>query len=238
MVNIPKAGRPVLEPLAVDFSSRVFSRVVVLAFAAILTTGRRTIANVLRTVQSLAAGSASTYHRVLSRRRWAEWQLARALATLVLQSCVPSGVVACCGDDTVDEHRGKKVYGKGCHRDAVRSAHSHTAFRWGHKWIVLCILVKLPFSTRTWALVVLLYLQLPQRKRRTLVHWSGKNNVTFSTRSVPYAAGCGSNGLLKTTAITSPLQNYPPKHNSSCSTPWHKLPDSSIWAKVELRKRS
>jgi hypothetical protein len=49
MVSIPKAGRPVLEPLAVGFSSRVFSRVVVLVFAAILTTGRRTIANVLRT---------------------------------------------------------------------------------------------------------------------------------------------------------------------------------------------
>ena len=45
-----------------------------------------------------------------------------------------------CGDDTVDEHRGKKVYGKGCHRDAVRSPHSFTAYRWGHKWVVLAIL--------------------------------------------------------------------------------------------------
>jgi hypothetical protein len=55
MVNKPKAGRPVLKPLAVGFSSRVFSRVVVLALAAILTTGRRTIAIVLRTMQSRAA---------------------------------------------------------------------------------------------------------------------------------------------------------------------------------------
>jgi len=167
MVSIPKAGRPVLEPLTVGFSSRVFSRVVMLAFAAILTTGRRTIANVLRTVQSLAPGSASTYHRILSRRRWAQWQLARALATLVLETCMPSGVVACCGDDTVDEHRGKKVYGKGCHRDAVRSTHSHTTFRWGHKWVVLCILVKLPFSTRPWALPVLVALYHPKEWNRT-----------------------------------------------------------------------
>lgn len=162
MASIPKSARRVMEPLAVGFSERVFSRVVVLSFAAILTTGRRTISNVLRTVQSLAPGSASTYHRVLSRRRWAPWRLARALATLVLRTCVPRGVVACCGDDTVDEHRGKNVYGKGCHRDAVRSTHTHTAFRWGHKWVVLCILVKMPISPRPWALPVLVALYHPK----------------------------------------------------------------------------
>ena len=59
------------------------------------------------------------------------------------------------GDDTVDEHRGKKVYGKACHRDAVRSTHSYTAYRWGHKWVVLAMLVKFPFACRPWALPVL-----------------------------------------------------------------------------------
>ena len=62
------------------------------------------------------------------------------------------------GDDTVDEHRGAKVYGKGCHRDPVRSTHSYTAYRWGHKWVVLAILVKFPFATRAWALPVLVAL--------------------------------------------------------------------------------
>lgn len=162
MDSIPKVARRVMGSLAVGFSQRVFSRVVLLSFAAILTSGRRTVTNVLRTVQSLAPGSASAYHRVLSRRRWFAWRLARALATQVLQLCVPRGVVACCGDDTVDEHRGKKVYGKGCHRDAVRSTHSHTSFRWGHKWVVLCILVNLPFSTRPWALPILVALYHPK----------------------------------------------------------------------------
>lgn len=176
MVSIPKAARRVMDSLAVGFSPRVFSRVVVLGFAAILTTGRRTITNVLRTVQSLAPGSASAYHRVLSRRRWFEWRLARALAALVLKTCVPRGVVACCGDDTVDEHRGKKVYGKGCHRDAVRSTHSHLSFRWGHKWVVLCLLVKLPFSTRPWALPVLVALYHPKE-------WNQKHHRRHKTPS-------------------------------------------------------
>jgi hypothetical protein len=62
------------------------------------------------------------------------------------------------GDDTVDEHRGERVYGKGCHRDAVRSTHSFTAYRWGHKWVVLTILVRFPFTSRPWALPILVAL--------------------------------------------------------------------------------
>jgi hypothetical protein len=60
------------------------------------------------------------------------------------------------GDDTVDGHKGPKVYGKARHRDAVRSTHSYTAWRYGHTWVVLAVLVKLPFATRPWALPVLI----------------------------------------------------------------------------------
>jgi Transposase DDE domain len=37
----------------------------------------------------------------------------------------------------------------------VRSTHSYTAFRWGHQWVVLAILVTFPFASRPWALPVL-----------------------------------------------------------------------------------
>ena len=47
-------------------------------------------------------------------------------------------------DDTTAQHRGKHVYGKGCHHDAVRSAHKHVVFRWGHRWVVLAISVNFP----------------------------------------------------------------------------------------------
>jgi hypothetical protein len=40
----------------------------------------------------------------------------------------------------------------------VRSTHSFTAFRWGHKWVVLAVLVKFPFSRRRWALPLLVAL--------------------------------------------------------------------------------
>jgi hypothetical protein len=70
-------------------------------------------------------------------------------------STVPYGPIFLVGDETIDGHRGKKVFGKGRHRDAVRSPHPYTAFRYGHKWIVLSVLIRFPFASRQWALPVL-----------------------------------------------------------------------------------
>lgn len=140
------------------FTRPTAERFLILLFAAILTTGCRTIVNMLRTVNHLAPGPPSSYHRVFSKRCWSLWRLGHALARYVLTRWVSTGIVAVAGDDTVAEHRGKSVYGKGCHRDAVRSTRSYTAYRWGHKWIVLVILVKFPFATRPWGLPVLVAL--------------------------------------------------------------------------------
>jgi hypothetical protein len=156
--RMPRTAQPLLQSLAAAFTGPTFQRFVILMCAAILTVGRQTILNLLRTVQALAPGHPSSYHRVFSKRRWSNWTLARALSGFILEHWVPDGPVYLAGDDTVAEHRGKKVYGKACHRDAVRSSHSFTAYRYGHKWAVLAILVKFPFASRPWALPVLVAL--------------------------------------------------------------------------------
>ena len=156
--GILRVAGDLVKALAAAFTRPTGERFVVLLFAAILTTGCRTILNMLRTVNHLAPGHPSSYHRVFSKRRWSLWRLGRALAAYILTRWVPTGTVTLAGDDTVAEHRGKKVYGKDCHRDAVRSTQSYTAYRWGHKWVVLAILVKFPFATRPWALPVLVVL--------------------------------------------------------------------------------
>jgi hypothetical protein len=158
MFTLPDFAQPVLSSFAPVFYQPTYQRFLVLLLAAILTTGRRTVSNLLRTTAGLARGDASGFHKVLSRRRWSTLALARILARFILDRWVPDGPVYLAGDDTVDEHRGAKVYGKGCHRDPVRSTHSYTAFRWGHKWVVLAIPVRFPFATRAWALPVLVAL--------------------------------------------------------------------------------
>src|SRR5262249_38753859 len=46
----------------------------------------------------------------------------------------------------------------------VRSTHTYTAFRWGHKWVVLTLLVSVPWATRRWALPLLVALYRPKQQ--------------------------------------------------------------------------
>lgn len=207
----PSAMRLLLQAFADTFSRPTYQRFVVLLLAALLTVGTHTILNVLRTVGPLAAGHPSSYHRVFSRSPWSIWRLGRCLTQWVIRHFVPDGPIHLVGDDTVDEHRGKKVFGKGRHRDAVRSSHSYTAFRYGHKWVVLAILVRFPFATRPWALPVLIVLyrnkdksgkrrhKTPSQQMRqmlkVLLHW-------FPERSFVFAGdgGYGTHELSRTAA--------------------------------------
>src|SRR5690349_1656185 len=168
MSSIAIEGLPVLPLFRSAFTTAAtFARAVLLAVAAILTTGRRTVANLLRTVAGLTEGDASSYHRVLSLAQWSGLSLAALLTRFVLHHFWPEGRARLVGDDTVTEHPGPKVHGKARHRDPVRSSHSYTAWRWGHKWVVLAILVQFPFARRPWALPVLVALcRSPQDDRR------------------------------------------------------------------------
>jgi hypothetical protein len=113
------------------FSTPTYHRFLVLVLAAILTTGRQTLTNIVRTVHHHATGHVSSYHRVFSQRRWSAWGLARFLLTFLLNYVVPAGPVLLAGDDTVAERPGPHDFGKARHRDGVRSTHSYTAYRGG-----------------------------------------------------------------------------------------------------------
>ena len=164
--HLPRPARALFDSLGRAFTRATALRFSLLLAAALLTVGRHTVANLLRTMGPLVPGDPSSYRRVFSHRRWSSWHLAHLLTRWVVEHLVPDGPITLAGDDTVDEHRGKKVYGKGRHRDPVRSTHSYTAFRWGHKWVVVAVLVRLPFTRRLWALPVLVALYRPKVKGR------------------------------------------------------------------------
>ncbi|MBV8266182.1 MAG: transposase [Planctomycetaceae bacterium] len=164
--QLPKQARAFFDPLAPAFTRPTYHRFVLLAVAALLTLGVHTVCNLLRCVGALAPGHPSSYHRIFSRGPWRSWELARRFTTTVRGRLAPQRVIELAGDDTVAEHPGPQVYGKGRHRDPVRSTHSFTAFRWGHKGVVLALLVRFPFATRRWALPLLMALDQPQEENR------------------------------------------------------------------------
>lgn len=156
--QLPSLAHQLLQWLAPAFTQPSFLRFALLTIGYILTLGPRTVCNVLRILSRWTLGHQSSFHRFFSGRRWDSWTLARLLISWILRWIVPSGPIVVVADDTVTEHPGRKVYGKGRHRDAVRSSHTYTAHRWGHRWVVLAILVRFPFSHRRWALPVLVAL--------------------------------------------------------------------------------
>jgi DDE superfamily endonuclease len=162
--QLPAPVHTVFEPLAPALTRPTYRRLVLLARAAILTVGGRTIADRLRTPGALAPGHPSSYHRALSHRRWSTRRLARRYIAAILGPFAPHGPVELVGDDPVTEHPGDKVYGTGCHRDPVRSTHSFTADRWGHNGVVLALLVLVPFSRRRWALPLMAALSRPEEE--------------------------------------------------------------------------
>ena len=197
MFNLPSSAEPLFMSFSIAFTQPTFQRILPLAVGAILTTGRRTVSGVLRTMRGMVSGHFSSYHRVFSRAVWSLWPLGKILATAILHYIPPDQPVLVPMDDTTAQHRGKHVYGKGCHHDAVRSAHNHVVFRWGHRWVVLAFSVKFPFTSRRWALPVLCALYRPEELNRAekqrhktapclarqlmavLIHWFPQRKFVF-----------------------------------------------------------
>jgi len=176
MLCLPSAAEPLLMSLSVAFTQPTFQRIVSLLVGAVLTTGRRTVTGVLWTMRGVIGGHHSDYHRVFSRAVWSLWPVSKVLATAVVHLIPDDEPVLIPMDDTTAQHRGKKVYGKGCHHDAVRSSHTHVVWRWGHRWVVLAVSVKFPFTSRRWALPVLAALYRPEELNRA----EGRRHKTAS----------------------------------------------------------
>src|SRR3954464_11037619 len=104
---LPPEAHPLAQVLALHFTGPTCQRFSTLLVAAVLTTGRRTTANLLRTLRHLAPGHPTDYRRVLSRAPWSGLALGCALARFLLDRLIPGGPVHLVGDDTVDGHPGR-----------------------------------------------------------------------------------------------------------------------------------
>jgi DDE superfamily endonuclease len=198
MLVPPKAFQVLIQSFSSAFTRPSFQRFAWLVIAAILTLGTHTVSNLLRTLEAFQDGHFSSFHRLLSKRRWRLWSLSRILCLLILSLVPEDQPVELAGDDTVDGHRGQRVYGKGCHRDAVRSSHVHLVHRWGHKWVVLSVLVHFRWSAHAWALPCMVALYRPKelnekegRRHKTppdlmrgllaqMIHWFPSRKFIFS----------------------------------------------------------
>jgi hypothetical protein len=151
----------IVQPLSWAMSTPVFTTFLTLLTGWIFAP-RRTITGMI-----VAAGVAekrhhAAFHRVFSAAQWSLDQLGLIVFGM-LKVLLPEGTVYLSLDDTEAHKRGLKVYGVGMHRDPQLSTRKKPVFTWGHNWVILCVIVRLPFCPdRVFSLPILFRLHLNQ----------------------------------------------------------------------------
>lgn len=180
MCNLPSDILLVLRHFEPAFSERVWQEVLVLLVGAILASGNRTVAALLRVMGLQGERQFTNYHRVLSRARWSSLALSRILLGLLVMTFVAAGAPALIGlDDTIERRRGPKIRARGIYRDPVRSSKEFFVKTSGLRWVSLQLLVPIPWANRVWALPFLTVLAPSERyhqergqRHKTLTDWA------------------------------------------------------------------
>lgn len=157
MFAIPRAAEPLVAALeeAGVFSQPTLKRFVTLMIGLIVSMGRRTVSHALAAIEPIREGHWSNYHRLYSSAKYSMWALAAALVRQVVALLPGDAVIELVADDTVDGKEGDRVWAKSAHRDPTRSTRGKTVIRYGHKWLAMCVLVRLEGWERPWALPIL-----------------------------------------------------------------------------------
>ena len=97
----------------------------------------------------------SSYHRLFSAARWS--LDAVGLAVFDLLAPYLGDVVMLGVDDTLARKRGLKMFGTGMHHDPLLSSRGKAITNWGHSWVMLGVIVELPFRRGHYYFLPLLF---------------------------------------------------------------------------------
>jgi len=151
-----------LQPLTCVMTAPTFAN-----FLTILTgwvfADRRTVTGML-----VAAGVAGRrhhgiFHRFFARARWSLDDLGLAVFALI-EPFLDADAVLLGLDDTLARKRGLKTFGVGMHHDPKISTRKTALVNWGHDWVILGVIVKLPLcDKRCFCLPILFRLYLNRK---------------------------------------------------------------------------
>ncbi len=153
-VSLPISLRRLLDAFTGCFTAPTFEVFQAMVLGQVAQTGQRTVCGMLT-----GAGLATTWshhraHRFFSAARWSVDQIGLTLFDLVLAHLVPADAdLLFAVDDTAHRRRGKKIHGAGWIHDGSAPARNKLAF--GHRWVVVGIIVRLEFLSRPVCLPVL-----------------------------------------------------------------------------------
>jgi DDE superfamily endonuclease len=128
---------------------------------------RRTVTQMILAAGDAAEKHFSSYHRLFSAARWSLDALGLAVFDLIgpfLGSVVMLGL-----DDTLCRKRGLKMFGTGMHHDPLLSSRGKVITNWGHSWVVVGVIVEMPFRPGHYYCLPILF-RLYLNKKSALKH--------------------------------------------------------------------
>lgn len=117
----------------------------------------------------------SAYHRFFAAARWSLDELGLAIFALILP-LLGTGLIRLGIDDTLARKRGHKVFGVGMHYDPLLSTRKTAIMNWGHCWVTLGVICKLPFCGDRWLCLPILFRLYVPRKT------ADKKRLPYSTK--------------------------------------------------------
>ena len=147
---------PIIEVLTAFrplFTAPTWRKLMTLLTGTLLAQGRRTVAAALRASGNGMAGNWSSFHQVLNRARWSPLAVSRQLLLLIVETFVPAGAsVDLVIDETLERRWGSKISKRGHYRDSALSSRKRSVSSPGLRWIVMAVVVSLPWTKQRWAL--------------------------------------------------------------------------------------
>jgi hypothetical protein len=152
--TLPGAFTRVLATFRPCFTAPTFQTFTMLVAGLLAQPVARTVCGMLTGAGLARVWHHSRAHRFFSHARWNPGHLGLLLAELTVTQLLPAGApITVAIDDTLFRRRGKKVHAAGWFHDG--SAAGRVKLGFGNNWVVVAIVVTLPFCTRPVALPVL-----------------------------------------------------------------------------------
>lgn len=145
----------VLEAFRFSLTRPGFDNLLVLFAGWVRTTGVHAVTETLVVTGVAGRRHHEAFHRFFSRGTWSPDALGEQLFELLIKHVPTAAAIRAVVDDTLAPKKGPHVFGIGSHLDAVRSTKGRLIFCFGHCWVVLAVLVPVPFSSRAFALPLL-----------------------------------------------------------------------------------
>ena len=164
--SLPRSLADLLVRFTPCFTAPTFATFQAMVAGFLTQPGQRTVTGMLVGARLAGRRHHDLAYRFFATARWSADQLGLVLLDLIATTLVPPGApLVLAVDDTLWRRSGPRLHGAAWHHDGNGPGRHRPA--WGHRWVVVGVILNLPFLRRAVCLPILARLWLPGDRDRT-----------------------------------------------------------------------